>query len=450
MKKIPEEGIYNARELGVPAMLFLGLQQMVACFGATILVPLLTGLPTQTTLLMTGVCTLLFHFVFTRRKVPVYLGPSFAFLGGYALVKVCPAYAGLPLNEQLAYANGGIIVGALVCYPLLALAIKMIGAKRALKYLPPIVTGPIIMCIGLTLMPSAVSNASQNWTLALLAIVVVVVFSVYGKGFLKIIPILMGVLIPCAVVVVANMIGVWEIDYTNVANTSWVGLPPIILPKFDFEAIMIMAPICLATMMEHIGDICAISATTGQDFVRDPGLSCTLIGDGLMTALSAGSGASANTTYTECTSTQAFSKVYDPAVVRIAAVYVVILGFMPKSAAIIGAIPTAIVGGVSFVLYGMITAVGVKSIVENHVDLIKQRNLLIVSLILACGLGITDGITIPIGEATITLTGLAISAIVGIILNLILPEGDHEYGKGDAVDANNGLAVPTPLSGEDE
>lgn len=440
MKKIPEEGIYDARELGVPAMLFLGLQHMVAFFGATVLVPLLTGLPVQTTLLMAGICTLLFHIVFTGKKVPAFLGSSFAFLGGYALVKTCPAYASLPLNEQLAYANGGAIVGAIICYSFLALAIKIAGTKRVLKYLPPVVTGPIIICIGLSLAPSAVGNASQNWALALLTIVVIIAFSVWGKGFFRIIPILMGVIIPYTVAVIIQMAGLGQvIDFSGVTNASWFGMAPIMLPKFDTEAILIMAPICLATMMEHVGDISALSATTRRDFVKDPGLSWTLLGDGLMTALSLFIGGPANTTYSENTSVAALSKVYDPRVIRIAAVYAVILGFMPRSAAFISTIPTAIIGGASFILYGMIAAIGVRNIIENHVSLIKPRNLIIVSMILVCGLGI-DGISVVIGEVSVTFTGLSIAAVVGIILNMILPDKDYEYGIDDLADENNSIA----------
>ena len=403
-KEIPREGIYDARELGLPTMLFLGLQHMFAFFGATVLVPLLTGLSVQTTLLMSGLCTLIFHFLFTSRKVPAFLGSSFAFLGGYAMVKA--AYADLPLEEQLAYANGGAIVGAIVCYTTLALIIKAIGVERTLRYLPPVVTSPMIICIGLSLAPSAVANASANWPLAIIAIVVVIIFNIWGKGIWNIVPILMGVIISYVVAVLAQLAGfggAWanQIDFSSVANASWIGLPPIITPKFDFTAIIIMAPICLATMMEHIGDMSAISATTKRNFVKDPGLWRTLLGDGWMSALALSVGASSNTTYGENTGVLALSKVYDPRVVRIGAAYAVLFGFMPKIAAIINTMPTAIIGGISFILYGMISA---------------------------------------IGDANITLTGMAIAAIAGIILNAVLPGKDYEYGKDQTADANRGLA----------
>lgn len=445
-KAVPSEGIYDARELGSPTMLFLGLQHMFAFFGATVLVPLLTGLSVQTTLLMAGLCTLIFHFLFTKRMVPAFLGSSFAFLGGYAMIKASPAYADLPLEEQLAYANGGAIIGAIVCYTALALIIKAIGVKRTLKYLPPVVTGSMIICIGMSLAPSAIDNASQNWLLAIIAIAVVIIFNVWGKGIFNIVPILMGVIISYVIAVVAQLAGAggaWadQIDFSTVANASWVGLPPIMFPKFDLTAIMIMAPICLATMMEHIGDISAISATTKKNFVEEPGLWRTLLGDGWMSALSLAVGGPPNTTYGENTGVLALSKVFDPRVVRIGAAYAVIFGFMPKIAAIINTMPTAIIGGISFILYGMISAIGVRNMYENHVSLAKSRNLIIVSVVLVCGLGISEGITFAIGGIDITLTGMAIAAIVGIILNAVLPGKDYEYGKDPEADTNQGIAI---------
>ncbi len=443
-EEIKKEGIYDARELGVPTMLFLGLQHMFAFFGATVLVPLLTGLSVQTTLLMAGLCTIIFHYLFTKRMVPAFLGSSFAFLGGYAMVKA--TYADLPLEEQLAYANGGAIIGVTICYTVLALIIKVIGVKRTLRYLPPVVTSPMIICIGLSLAPSAVTNASTNWLLAIIAIAVVIIFSVWGKGIWGIVPILMGVIISYLVAVLAQLIGVggaWagQIDFSAVKSSSWVGLPPIITPKFDFTAIMIMAPICLATMMEHIGDISAIGATTKKNFVEDPGLWRTLLGDGWMSALSLSIGGPPNTTYGENTGVLALSKVYDPRVVRIGAAYAVIFGFMPKIAAIINTMPTAIIGGISFILYGMISAIGVRNMYENHVSLAKSRNLIIVSVVMVCGLGISNGITFTVAGTDITLTGMAIAAITGIILNAILPGKDYEYGKDIGADTNRGIAI---------
>lgn len=449
-KEIPKEGIYDAKTLGIPTMMFLGLQHMFAFFGATVLVPLLTGLSVQTTLLMAGVCTIIFHILFTKRMVPAFLGSSFAFLGGYAMIKSSPAYASLPLEEQLAYANGGAIVGAIVCYSILALIIRAIGVKRTLKYLPPVVTSPMIICIGLSLAPSAIGNASQNWPLAIIAIAVVIIFNVWGKGFFNIVPILMGVVISYLIAVAAQVSGAggaWanQIDFSAVANASWVGLPPIAMPKFDFTAIMIMAPICLATMMEHIGDISAISATTGKNFVENPGLHRTLLGDGFMSALSLLVGGPPNTTYGENTGVLALSRVFDPEVVRIGAAYAVIFGFMPKIAAVINTMPTAIIGGISFILYGMISAIGVRNMYENHVSLVKSRNLIIVSVVLVCGLGIADGITFNVGGTDITLTGMAIAAITGIILNAILPGKDYEYGIDPEADASQGIALSPPI-----
>ena len=452
-RNIPKEGVYDARELGASTMLFLGLQHMFAFFGATVLVPLLTGLSVQTTLLMAGACTLIFHYLFTRRMVPAFLGSSFAFLGGYAMIKEAPAYASLPLEEQLAYANGGALIGAIICYSVLALIIKLIGIKRTLKYLPPVVTSPMIICIGLSLAPSAIGNASANWPLAIIAIAVVIIFNIWGKGIWNIVPILMGVIIAYVVAVVAQLLGMpgaWanQIDFSTVVQASWFGLPPIMAPKFDFTAIMIMAPICLATMMEHIGDISAISATTKRNFVEDPGLHRTLLGDGFMSALSLAVGGPPNTTYGENTGVLALSKVFDPRVVRIGAAYAVVFGFMPKIAAIINTMPTAIIGGISFMLYGMISAIGVRNMYENHVSLAKSRNLIIVSVVMVCGLGITEGVTFVIGSANITLTGMAIAAIAGIILNAILPGKDYEYGKDQNADSNRGIAISIPAARE--
>ena len=308
----------------------------------------------------------------------------------------------------------------------------------------------MIICIGISLAPSAIGNASQNWLLAIIAIAVVIIFSVWGKGIFNIVPILMSVVISYIIAVVVQLAGAggaWanQIDFSTVANASWVGLPPIMFPKFDFTAIMIMAPICLATMMEHIGDISAISATTKKNFVEEPGLWRTLLGDGWMSALSLAVGGPPNTTYGENTGVLALSKVFDPRVVRIGAAYAVIFGFMPKIAAIINTMPTAIIGGISFILYGMIAAIGIRNLDENHVSLAKSRNLIIVSVVMVCGvgisLGVSEGITIAIGGIDITLTGMAIAAIVGIILNAVLPGKDYEYGKDPEADTNQGIAI---------
>ena len=304
-----------------------------------------------------------------------------------------------------------------------------------MRFLPPVVTGPIIICIGLSLAPSAVSNASTNWLIALVALAVIIIFNIWGKGMFKIIPILLGVVISYAFAFILNSFGITNpdgsaiLDFTNVASASFVGLPPFRICKFDLTAILVMAPIAIATMMEHIGDMSAISATVGQNFIEDPGLHRTLIGDGLATSFSALIGGPANTTYGENTGVLELSRVHDPKVVRIAACYAIVLSFIPKVAEIIGSMPASIIGGVSFILYGMISAIGVRNVVENHVDFTKSRNLIIAAVILVSGLGFSNGLTFTIAGTSITLTSLAIAAIAGVVLNAILPGNDYDFGK---------------------
>lgn len=446
--------IKDARTLGVPKMLLLGLQHMFAMFGATILVPILVnsyfegeGLSIQVTLICAGLGTLFFH-VCAKMKVPAFLGSSFAFLGGFATVANLDSgmYANMTMGEKLPYACGGIVVAGLL-YLVLALVIKLVGVKRVMHYLPPVVTGPIIICIGLSLAPSAISNASTNWLIAIIALATIIIFNIWGKGMFKIIPILMGVVISYAVAVILNAVGITNpdgstiIDFSNIATAAWVGIPPFQICKFDITAILVMAPIALATMMEHIGDMSAISATVGENFIADPGLHRTLIGDGLATSLSALFGGPANTTYGENTGVLELSHVHDPRVIRIAAVFAIILSFIPKMAEVIGSMPSAIIGGVSFMLYGMISAIGVRNVVENHVDLTKSRNLVIAAVILVSGLGFSDGLTFSVFGTSITLTGLAIAALAGIILNAILPGNDYEFGENLQGDINRGVGM---------
>ena len=427
-KDLGHEAIYDARQLGTPRMLILGLQHMFAMFGATVLVPILVqgyGLPLsiQTTLLFAGLGTLLFH-VCTKFKVPAFLGSSFAYLGGFSTVATMPAYEGLDPETKLAYALGGIVIAGLL-YLVLALLFKLLGAKKVMRYFPPIVTGPMIIMIGLNLSGSAINNASTCWWLALVAMAIIVVANIWGKGMVKIIPILLGVVGSYIVAVIAG-----QVDFSGVSEASFLGLQQFVIAKFDVSAILVMAPIAIAAMMEHIGDISAISSTTGKNFIEDPGLHRTLVGDGLATAFAGFFGGPANTTYGENTGVLALSKVYDPRVVRLAAVYAIILSFSPKFDALVNSIPAAIVGGVSFILYGMISAVGVRNIVENQVDLTKSRNLIIAAVMFVSGLGFSSvgGITFTVGGAAVTLSGLAIAALCGVILNAILPGNDYEFG----------------------
>ena len=427
-KDLGHEAIYDARQLGTPRMLILGLQHMFAMFGATVLVPILVqdyGLPLsiQTTLLFAGLGTLLFH-VCTKFKVPAFLGSSFAYLGGFSTVATMPAYEGLDPETKLAYALGGIVIAGLL-YLVLALLFKVLGAKKVMRYFPPIVTGPMIIMIGLNLSGSAINNASTCWWLALVAMAIIVVANIWGKGMVKIIPILLGVVGSYIVAVIAG-----QVDFSGVSEASFLGFQQFVIAKFDVSAILVMAPIAIAAMMEHIGDISAISSTTGKNFIEDPGLHRTLVGDGLATAFAGFFGGPANTTYGENTGVLALSKVYDPRVVRLAAIYAIILSFSPKFDALVNSIPAAIVGGVSFILYGMISAVGVRNIVENQVDLTKSRNLIIAAVMFVSGLGFSSvgGITFTVGGAAVTLSGLAIAALCGVILNAILPGNDYEFG----------------------
>ena len=436
--KIGKEGIYDARQLGTPKMLLLGFQHMFAMFGATVTVPLLTGLSISTTLLFAGLGTLLFHCL-TKFKVPAFLGSSFAFIGGYLAVA--------PLNEDgsgnkemLPYACLGVACAGLV-YLIVAAFIKAVGVNRVMKLFPPVVTGPIIMAIGLGLAPSAVNNCRSNWWLAIVALALVIIFNIFGKGMIKIIPILLGIVGAYLVAVLVGNVGGVEnfaIDFSAVKAAPWIGNPiewsstvfgGVSDKSKAISAIIAIVPIAIATMMEHIGDISAISATCNKNFINDPGLNRTLLGDGLATTLASLFGAPANTTYGENTGVLALSKVYDPRVIRIAAYFAIFFSLSPKFAALIESIPMAVVGGISFVLYGMISAIGVRNVVEAKVDFSKARNTIIAAVILVVALGLSGGITFTVGSATITLSSLACASIAGIVLNIIFPEKDFDPDK---------------------
>ena len=428
-KSIPENGIYDARELGGSRMLVLGIQHMFAMFGATVLVPTLTGLSVSATLLFAGLGTLLFHLL-AKGKVPAFLGSSFVFLAGY--------FAIAPNGERalLPYACFGVACAGLL-YVVLAALFKAFGIKKVMKFFPPIVTGPIIIAIGLSLSGSAITNCATNWGIAVVAILVILASNIWGKGMVKIVPILLGVVASYLVAAVAG-----KVDFSAVKDAAWLGLPfewqDTVFGLFSGEvdtgllitAVITIAPLSIATMTEHIGDMCAISSTCERNYLEDPGFHRTLLGDGLATTLASLFGAPANTTYGENTGVLALSKVYDPRVIRIAAVIAVIFSFCPKFAALISAMPAATIGGVSLVLYGMISAVGVRNVVENKVDFTNTRNVVIAALILVLGIGVSysGNISIPIGSVTFTLTGLAVAAIVGIVLNAILPGKDYEFG----------------------
>ena len=453
--------VRDARKLGIPKMLILGIQHMFAMFGATILVPILVagyfqtacnepltrGLTVSVTLFCAGVGTLIFH-VCSKLKVPAFLGSSFAFLGGFYTVANLDSgmYAGMGANEKAAYACGGIVVAG-VLYLVAALIFKLVGVNRVMRFLPPVVTGPIIICIGLSLASSAISNASTNWLLAIVALAVIIVFNIWGKGMFKIIPILMGVVISYVFALILTAFGVTNpagsdiLNFASISSSSWIGIPQFQLCKFDITSILVMAPIAIATMMEHVGDMSAISATVDQNFIANPGLHRTLMGDGLATAFAGLLGGPANTTYGENTGVLELSKVYDPRVIRIAAGLAIVLSFIPKFSAVISTMPAAIIGGVSFMLYGMISAIGVRNVVENKVDLTKSRNLIIAGVIFVCGLGFSNGLTFTIAGTHITLTALAIAAIAGIVLNAVLSGNDYNFGVNPEGDQSRGVYV---------
>ena len=441
-KKTTIDGpIYDARQLGTPKMLLLGLQHMFAMFGATVLVPALTGLDVATALLFAGIGTLLFHLL-TGGKVPAFLGSSFAFIGGYNAIRTIGAAAdGSPIydNALLPYACFGVLIAGLM-YVVLSVLFKTFGVKKVMRFFPPIVTGPIIIAIGLTLSSSAITNCSANWLVAVVAIAIVIGFNMWGKGMTKIIPILLGVLgsyIFALIVDPAERAAVSE----AVANAAWIGIPVhwnstvfgLFAGEVDssllWSAVFTIVPLSLATMVEHIGDICAISSTVGKNFMSDPGFHRTLLGDGLATSLAALFGGPANTTYGENTGVLALSKVYDPRVIRIAACIAILVSFCPKFAALVSAMPTATIGGVSLILYGMISAVGVRNVVENKVDFTNTRNVIVAALILVLAIGISYSGSIQIG--IVSLSGLAVASIVGIGLNAILPGKDYVFKQED-------------------
>ena len=437
-------------------MLLLGFQHVFAMFGATVLVPTLTGLSVSATLLFAGLGTLLFHLI-TKRKVPAFLGSSFAFLGGYFAVNSLVSEYNAGLAEGAAavnwipYAGVGVACAGLL-YVILSGLFKAFGPSKVMRFFPPIVTGPIIICIGITLANSAINNCAANWPIALLAVAIVVVCNIWGKGMIKIIPILLGVV---GSYVVAALCG--QVDFSKVADAAWVGLPfQLGDTVFAFateginggllaSAIAMMMPIALATIIEHIGDMCAISSTVEKNFIADPGLHRSLLGDGLATAMAALFGAPANTTYGENTGVLALTKVYDPKVVRLAAIIAVLFSFCPKFAALVSCMPTATIGGVSLILYGMISAVGVRNVVENQVDFTKSRNVIIAALIMALALGINfskaGAIAFTVFGIQISLSGLAVAALVGIILNAVLPGNDYVFGKNDQGDKSVNFKV---------
>ena len=410
-------GIYDARkELGWGKSIIMGLQQCFAMFGATILVPVLTnsygegivGLSASVTLFCAGIATLWFHFI-TKGKVPVFLGSSFAFLGMYQAI--IPQYG----KE---YATGGVVAAGGL-YVILAILIKVLGTKRVMKLFPPAVCGPLIILIGINLAGSAIDNLFTNWMLGIVPILVIIICNTWGKGMIKIIPVLISLIVSYIVAIIMG-----AVSFDGVSAAAWVGLPNFHLPKFNADCIVAGLAVAVAAMVEHVGDVMAIGATCGKNFIADPGLTRTLLGDGIGTSLAGLLGGPANTTYSENTGVVALTRVFDPFVMRIAAVMAIILSLSPKFEAVINSIPAAIIGGISFVLYGMIAATGIRTIVENQVDFVNMRNVLVAAIIMVSGLGFN---TYPIHIGGVSFGGLACAAVFGIILNAILPGKDYEF-----------------------
>lgn len=429
------EGIYDGfKELGTGKMLILGFQHVFAMFGATVLVPLLTGLSVSVTLFCAGIGTIWFYII-TKRKVPIFLGSSFAFLGAFASIANGD-------KELLPYATLGVVCAGLI-YVVLAILFAIFGAKKVMKLFPPVVTGPVIILIGLILAATAVNSASANWILAVIAIAIVICVNLFGKGMIKILPILIGILgayvIGCIVTAIKpDLFGLPWIDWSPLVGSKILDVPPFTeysplrflfgAQAFDSaiatNAIVTFVVVALAAMVEHIGDVCAIGATCGKNFIADPGLTRTLLGDGIGTSIAGLFGGPANTTYSENTGVVALTKVYDPKVMLIAAVMTIILSFVSIFDAFINTIPWSIIGGISMVLYGMISATGVRTIVENKVDFTNMRNILVAALILVCGLGFN---AYPLAIGRLTFGGLAVAAVVGIVVNAILPGKDYTF-----------------------
>ncbi len=403
-------------KINLQTKLVLGVQHVLAMFGATVLVPYLTGLNPSIALICAGIGTLIFHAV-TKGIVPVFLGSSFAFIGATALVLK---------SQGIAILKGGIISAGFV-YVVMSYIVLKFGVEKIKSFFPPVVVGPIIMVIGLRLSPTALSMAGyannafdvDSLIIALVVVVTMISISILKKSFFRLVPILISVAIGYFV---AYLMG--DVDLTKVAEASWIGLPAdgwevlTTLPKFTFTGVIAIAPIALVVFIEHIGDITTNGAVVGKDFFKDPGVHRTLLGDGLATMAAGFLGGPANTTYGENTGVLAVTKVYDPAILRIAAIIAIILGLIGKFGVILQTIPTAVMGGVSIILFGMIAAVGVRTIVEAQLDFSHSRNLIIASLIFVLGIAIGD---IAVW-GTISVSGLALAALVGIVLNKILPE----------------------------
>jgi len=400
--KTVTKAIRPGDHLSFSQLLILGLQHAFTMFGATVLVPIMTGFSVSVALFTAGIGTYWFHIV-TNRKVPIFLGSSFAFI---APVAIAAKEMGIPA------AQGGIIIAGLL-YCIMAALIYFLGPKFMEALLPPIVTGPIIMVIGLNLAPTAIESASVNWFIAIAVLIVVAYVNLYVKGFMRMLPVISGIIAGYILSLFANIV-----DFTPIREAAWFAIPDFSLPVFDLAAIGLIAPVAIASMVEHVGDVLSVGATVEQDFIKDPGLSRTLVGDGIATALAGLLGGPANTTYSENTGVLALTRVWKPEVMRVAAIIAIGLSFVQKLGAAIRTIPAPVIGGISIVLFGMIASVGVRTVVENQIDFKQPRNLFISSVILVVGIG---GAVINFGGG-LQIGGMGLAAILGILLNQVLPK----------------------------
>lgn len=396
--------------------IFLSIQHLLAMFGATVLVPILTGFDPAVALFCAGIGTLIFHLC-TKGKIPVFLGSSFAFIP-------VVVSANLYSNGDIRFAQGGIIVAGFI-YVIMSFVVKSIGIDKIKKYFPPHITGAMITVIGINLIPTAIQMAVENIYIALITIVITVLINIFSKGFIKQTSILIGIISGYIVSIIFN-----KVDLSLIANSNILNIPNFTLPKFSLETIIIIAPIVIAVFMEHIGDITTNGTVVGKNFIEDPGLNRTLLGDGLATMISGLIGGPANTTYGENTAVLAITKNYNPKLLRLTAIYAILLSCVGIFGAFIKSIPTFVMGGISIILFSMISFIGIKTINDNKC-LYKIKNIIVIVLIVLIGVGTTylsnQGISIgiPITE-NISITGLSLAAIVGIILNRILNNKDFK------------------------
>ena len=388
------------KTLGPIQKTVVGAQFLFVAFGATVLVPLLVGLDPSVALMTAGVGTLIFHAV-TKGKVPIFLGSSFAFIA--PIIKATELF-GLP---------GALfgILGVGLVYGIMSLLIRLRGVGFITRLFPPVVVGPVIMLIGLSLAGTGVDMAKSNWLLAIIALLTTVAVSLFAKGLLRLIPIFAGIIIGYIVSICFG-----AVDFQPILDAKWFALPAFVRPEVCWQAIIFMIPVAIAPVIEHIGDVYAINEVTGKDFVKDPGLHRTMLGDGLACIASAILGGPPVTTYSEVTGAVSLTKIADPAVIRIAAVFGILFSVLGKISALLKTIPEAVLGGIMLLLFGTIASVGVNTLVKNRVDLGNTRNLVIASLILTTGIG---GAEMIIGS--ITIGGIGLAALVGVILNLVIP-----------------------------